>query len=300
MAMNELNASHASPAGLADSTPDLTSLRDESASVSHRKRKQPDCDLTQQFQDFRHELNESFKNYFADLRKDLCGIRTEISDLKSTTEQLLREQSVLKAEVNDIKTSNHATTNKINTLEKDLCEAKNTITSLSSDLLIKEQQCRINNLEISGIPFSKGENLDVIIRSIATKVGLTLTPTDIDHIHRVQRFMPKNTTANGFTMPPNVIVKFTQRRRKNEIIAAVRARRGLTTTDLGMDGASKPVFVNDHLAPHNKLLYKSVRELGRERNYKYIWLNDCKIFMRKNDNSKSIHISSENDLKKIV
>lgn len=83
------------------------------------------------------------------------------------------------------------------------------------------------------------------------------------------------------------------------MLAAIRARRGLTTADLDIDGPARPVFVNDHLAPLNKLLYGRVRKLGKELGYKYIWLNDCKIFVRKNDTSKAILISSEADLVKI-
>ncbi|CAG9795435.1 unnamed protein product [Diatraea saccharalis] len=55
--------------------------------------------------------------------------------------------------------------------------------------------------------------------------------------------------------------------KKNDFLAAVRTRRGLTTADIGIDGTSKAIFINDHLTPHNKTLFKQVRKLES-------WLND--------------------------
>ncbi|KAL4721039.1 hypothetical protein ACJJTC_018922 [Scirpophaga incertulas] len=135
-------------------------------------------------------------------------------------------------------------------------------------------------------------------------VALPLSVSDIDYIHRVRRYPRPSTSKDGLpdAKSPdmsNIIVRFTQRSKKNDLLAAVRARRGLYTSDLDIDGPASVVFVNDHLAPHNKILYSQVRTMGRSKGYKYIWINDCKIFLRKNDTSKAIHISNSDDLSKI-
>lgn len=194
-----------------------------------------------------------------------------------------------------------------NTLRKDLFAANITITELSNRLKESDQQGRLNNLEISGVPVSRGENLHSIVNNIAVKVGFKIDPFDIDYLHRVRKFPKKtdssregeNSLSPRSELPPNIIVRFTRRHRKRELIAAVRARRGLTTADVGIDGAAKPIFVNDHLCPHNKIIYRRARELGKQYRYKYIWLNDCKIFLRKNDTSRALFIGSESDLAKI-
>ncbi|KAI8429265.1 hypothetical protein MSG28_007771 [Choristoneura fumiferana] len=72
--------------------------------------------------------------------------------------------------------------------------------------------------------------------------------------------------------PPAIVVRFTQRRRKNELLAAVRARRGLTTSDIGLPGPAAAVYVGDHLTPVNKLLLKQARQLKLEHNYSYLWV----------------------------
>lgn len=69
-------------------------------------------------------------------------------------------------------------------------------------------------------------------------------------------------------------MRFTQRKRKEQLIAAVRARRGLTTADIGMPGRASNLYVGDHLTPINKLLLKRVRELKVEKNYMYICMSE--------------------------
>ncbi|CAB3240741.1 unnamed protein product [Arctia plantaginis] len=85
--------------------------------------------------------------------------------------------------------------------------------------------------------------------------------------------------------------------RKRKTLMTVKARRGLTTADISLDGAARPIYLNEHLAPH--MLYSKTRKLGLERGYTYIWMKDCKIFLRKNDSSKPMLIATEEDLAKI-
>ncbi|XP_052737976.1 uncharacterized protein LOC128198153 [Bicyclus anynana] len=213
------------------------------------------------------------------------------------------EIAELKVNLTEVKTENNTIKEKIQLIEKDFIDLEKNNKLLTEKLLHKEQQDRRNNIEITGIPFKKGENLLSIFNLLATKVGFTPSSSDVDCIHRVRRYpregRPGDSTRNEDAQPQNIIVKFTQHNRKNAMIAAVRARRGLTTADVGIDGAAKPIFINDHLAPHNKMLYGRARKAGRELGYKYIWLSDCKIFLRKSDASKAILISSESDLIKI-
>lgn len=315
------------------SHPDLSRMRefDSTLGVTLRKRKSPECEIT----DFREELCESLSTYrremsetLASFQQDmmaslkelldkqsdkLCKLCDDVSDVKQQVSLLIKTSENMTCEMADAKSNIAALNNemlsvnaKVCFLEKELSESNAVITSLSAQLGDREQLGRLNNLEISGVPFNKGENLNSILNGIATKVGFSLIPSDIDYIHRVRRY-PRN-DHNKKTMEstqqvsdtPNIIVRFTQRKRKSDMLAAVRARRSLTTADLGMDGASRPVFVNDHLAPHNKSLFGKARKLGKEFGYKYIWSRDCKMFLRKNDTSKIIHISNEQDLNKIT
>lgn len=313
------------------SQPDLSKMRDYDSSVgiTLRKRKSPECEvsefrqeLTETFSTYRREMTDTLtsfqQNMMSSLRElldkqsdklcklsdDLREMKNEVSVLQQTSVTLSKEIKENKSNISSHQKLTDITNNKVCILETDLLEHKRLVASLSEQLLDKEQQGRLNNLEISGIPFKKGENLHNILLNIAQKVGFSLSPSNIDYIHRVRRY-PHNSEKNGdaskiqLSEVPNIVVRFTQRKEKSDMLAAVRARRNLTSADLNIDGASRSVFVNDHLAPHNKILFGRARKCGKELQYKYIWSRDCKLFLRKTDTSNIIHISHESDLNKI-
>ncbi|CAK1593214.1 unnamed protein product [Parnassius mnemosyne] len=317
-----MSVSRTPPSGCSSSHPDLSKIHDDvPTNIVQRKRKSPDCHCNYQeiLSDFQNKIMSSFQSVLETqnekinstlnaLRDDLFIFRKEIREINVTIQKLSEEQSSIKKEVDQLISNNNINNHKIKPIMNDAEESRSIINHLSQQLRFKEQQGRINNLELSGIPTVKGENLMSIVHKIANKIGFSLASTDIDSIHRVQRFIPKNkkdaASYNGqpsrdLSSIPNIIVRFTQRQRKREMLAAVRARRGLTTADAGLDGPSKPIFISDHLTPDNKLLYKQARLLVKENNYKYIWLSECKIMVRKNDTSKALLVSCQADLMKI-
>ncbi|XP_013195930.2 uncharacterized protein LOC106139104 [Amyelois transitella] len=250
-------------------------------------------------QDLIEKQNVSIK----ELTVQVSSFSTQISDMKLECDRIKSENKQNANDVKNLKADNENLHTKLASLEKKLSDSTVTIADLSNQLSYKDQQNRMNNLEISGVPCTKSENLLNIIQTISAKIGVSLCISDIDHIHRVRRFPVtrkiNDNSAQAAAQIPNIIVRFTQRQKKSDLLAAVRARRGLTTADLNIDGPARPVFVSEHLTPSNKMLYSQTRKLGRECGYAYIWIRDCRIFVRKNDASKPILISSESDLTKI-
>lgn len=294
---------------LGGSQPELSRIRNDDQLITFRKRKQPenDTDMRQEMSEFRSELM-SFLTEFRDsqnenlqkIRDEIkLEIQSQINAVKTVAENLSEEQTKIKKDLVEVQGRVSSVENKIlnlASLPKNLEVAHEKINKLKKDNEHIRQYSMLNNVEISGIPFSKGENLISILRSICTRVGFTLAESDIDTIHRVRRF--QNNAQNN-TRPPAIVARFTQRRRKDDFLAAVRVRRGLTTADIQIQGPAITIYVGDHLTPTNKLLLKRARELKVEFNYQYVWVRDCKIFMRKNDNSKILYIYDDSDLAKI-
>ncbi|CAH2090203.1 unnamed protein product [Euphydryas editha] len=311
---------HRSP-NKTNSQPDLSNYSDDDyRNVSARKRKIPDCCCNHQdmMEEFYNKMMTSFnaaldaknnniKCVLDGIREDLNSFKKQMNDVTSTIQKLTNDQVTIQKDIRDLSSTVGVVTQRVDLISSEVNELRSLTCDLSEQLKVKDQLGRINNVEISGIPLSKNENLMNIIHNIATKISFNLLPTDIDFIHRVRRFNtsinskpPECHDAGRDSSPiPNIIVRFAQRRRKNEFLAAVRARRGMTTADAGLNGPAIPIFLNDHLAPHNKLLYKQVRLLARQKEYKYVWISDCKILLRKNDTSKVHLISCEADLIKI-
>ncbi|CAH2087792.1 unnamed protein product [Euphydryas editha] len=242
---------------------------------------------------------KNLRTDFNIMKTDLNEIKSDISSTKQCLLELDMKWSDMDKRFTDIEGRLNGFEEKmsgVTTLQKDLKKANEMISVLKQDNNMHDQFSRLNNVEISGIPMRNGENLNSLLRDLCSVVGFSLCETDIDTVHRVRRHI---TNDKQTPRHPSIIVRFTQRRRKDQLLAAVRVRRTLTTADVGLHGPAATIYISDHLTPTNKLLLKRARELKVEKQYSYLWVRDCKILMRKNDNSKIVRISNESDLYKI-
>lgn len=107
------------------------------------------------------------------------------------------------------------------------------------------------------------------------------------------------TRARSVTNNKPIIVGFLGRYAKENFVASARSYKNLTAEDLGFVGVTSRIFVNDHLTRENKQLLTKTKKLALEKNYKYTWVQNCKILVRRNDTSPIISIGSEGDLVKI-
>ncbi|KAG5876924.1 hypothetical protein JTB14_007387 [Gonioctena quinquepunctata] len=157
-------------------------------------------------------------------------------------------------------------------------KVRNECGSLRAEIELLQQQGRMNNVEISGIPEKRGENILQVLNTLFSAISAPLTTNDIDSTHRVAQHSD-NINKN---IPKNIVVKFTSEFTKNKIMEAARKHKGnKIITRLFNNGDEKPIFFNEHLSPFYKKLYKKVREFSRSNNYKYTWAKDGKIFIKK-------------------
>lgn len=77
---------------------------------------------------------------------------------------------------------------------------------------------------------------------------------------------------------------------RDSILFGVRAKKGLTTADIQIDGDAKQIYISEHLTLTNKHLYLQARNKAKTSEYQYSWVRDGKIFVRKNDVSPVIFI----------
>lgn len=316
------------------STTDLSSLEYEDIdaqlqNINLRKRKQPDQDVVtptkfeafvfrmqNSFDEINRKINDVVKvelnklsSISSEIKSEINSLRQENIELKRSIEAMYTQHQETVALVTDLRASLDFTSSRVDILNKrvDKCEeyrknddelanelktTKQAIINIENDLNRQQQRDRQLNLEITGIPESKNEALDTIFEKIANCSGVTITKADIEHINRVQ---PKQPVKGR---PRSIIVKLKNRIHKDNIIAGIRKRRGITTKDLNLPGDTKFVYVNEHLTPQNKILYKKCREAAASKLIKYVWIRNCSIFMRKDDTSPAVLINNEEDLKK--
>lgn len=158
--------------------------------------------------------------------------------------------------------------------------------SLETRLAELEQYSRQNNIEIKGVPTTKGEDCTAILKRMGDAIGCTVTPADIDTVHRV----PTKSAVN------NIIARFCSRDKKNDFIRKARKAR-LRTGSIGFSESSdQAIYTNDHLTAENKKLFARALALKKEHQWKFLWTENCRILARKSEDTRVFRINTASDL----
>lgn len=56
------------------------------------------------------------------------------------------------------------------------------------------------------------------------------------------------------------------------------------------------IYINEHLTKVRRHLLYKTKEVAREKHYKYVWINEGDILIRKDDQSKVIRIRELGDV----
>ncbi|CAH2086391.1 unnamed protein product [Euphydryas editha] len=232
------------------------------------------------------------------------AIDRQVTDrLKSIQSDLLAVQdsiSFVNREYEDLKKQIDEKSSVITKLEADSSVMSSTIGELSRRLAVAEQHLRESNIEINGIPEHRSENVCSVAKQLANTVGYCLEDCDIIHATRVAKLSNEN------NRPRPVVVKLKSPRLRDSLLAAVaefnrkNPEDKLSSRHLGIAGSRVPIYVAEHLTPANKALHAAARIKGKEKKYKFIWVRNGRIFVRKDDKCQAIQIRNNESLKFIV
>ncbi|XP_044764463.1 uncharacterized protein LOC123321026 [Coccinella septempunctata] len=224
-----------------------------------------------------------------DLRSEISLLRGEIAELRKCVTFCSEKVSDFETQLIHFKNLCKTTED----LKKENGLLKEEVKSLSAKVNNAEQLSRANNVEIQGVTEWKGENLINVVETIGKHVGYAVNKSDIDFATRVP-------TMNS-EKPKHIIVRFLSRMKRDEFVAKSKFKRK-ESSDPGMKIESlsnNKIYLNEHLTAINKKLFKDARETAKERGYKFTWVQNGSILMRKDVSSRIIHISKPSDLKNI-
>lgn len=299
---------------------DLFSAQEHSGNITQRKRKQPDCELLDAIKSMQSDFNKAIQDLRVDLGTKIdtlnTGMDTVRNDLESyqsamqkEMEHLRLEQTKIKKDITDLSTevrgleaSNKFISDQHDELAKKVAQCskhsmnvtkyEGSVTSLELKIDALEQQARQCNLEIQNLPEKRNENLINLVVTLGDKIQCNIDRNDIIGVNRV-----RHATESG--RPKHIVVKLISRVLRDNVLAACRAKRGLTSTELGISGAEHTVYVNEHLTLRRKKLFRAAREAAKQAHYKYKWVSNATILVRATDTSPIIAIHTEKDLEKI-
>lgn len=155
-------------------------------------------------------LTTLFMDKIQQLETRLYGLETERDILKTDVEKVKRENVALRAEISSLRSS------------------------VSKEFNNTEQYSRRWNLRVFGIKQTQNEDVtEKCIKLFTEKVGVTTRADDVQVAHRVSTGHQSPQTQQETHRPPAVIVQFSSRRVRDEILRKrkVLARTGITITE---------------------------------------------------------------------
>lgn len=227
------------------------------------------------------------------VREEINNVRLEVTELKTSMDFINHQFEEMRCNLDD-------KSKQIETLQKENNDLKPLIKDLSFRLAQMEQHARASNIEIFSVPENKSENLKTTIMQLSKVISCPLKEDNIIMCTRTAK-------VNAESMRPrSIIAKLSSPSLRDEIIAAViRFNKNnhsdkLNTAHLGIGGEKGPVFVSEHLAPHSKELHKATRLAAKEKNYKFVWVRNGRIFAKKVETSDRLYIKDMDSINRLL
>lgn len=251
---------------------------------------------------WRSDMNKDILQIRDDIRSTLTGIRKDMQVLRTEQTVLKQQVSTLRDDFMGLQTSSQFQLTEHDTLKKRVdvlssntspAEFESTICSLETKIDVLEQQARQCNVEICNLPERRNENLPSIIEAIGSVLKSPISLNDIVAVHRVPHAHQQS------TRPKNIILKFTSRLQRDNLLSAYRKVSSLKTEQIGMSGTSTSIYINEHLTLKRKQLFRRTREAANNHNHKYVWIRNGTILVRERDGETAFAIRGEGDLVKI-
>lgn len=173
-------------------------------------------------------------------------------------------------------------------LKEDIVKKDEVICELRNKINIMDQYQRNKNLEIDNIVEKKGENLKEVIKTVADKLNIEIDFKDLDIVHRLPARKDRIST---------IICQFSNRAVRDEFLK--NKRKVITSKELVGEGTGR-IYISPNLNKFFKNLRWSAKKEAEKFGYKFVWFNNNKILVRKDESSRDIiRISSEADIQKI-
>ncbi|VVC34037.1 Baculovirus FP protein,UDP-glucuronosyl/UDP-glucosyltransferase [Cinara cedri] len=202
-----------------------------------------------------------------DILNSVSFMSKQFDDFNKKLESSLIEMKLLRNDNEKIKLENLRLSNEI-------LEIKQKLDSF-------EQHNLGNRVEIKGVPKSPNENCIAIVQQIAKKLNITITTTEASRL---------SISNNSY---PIIIAKLETAEMRKNLIRSSKTIKLNANMLSGNWSTDNKIFINERLTKDKRILFANTRSTAKEKNYKFVWITNSDILIRKDENSKIIRIKSE-------
>lgn len=213
------------------------------------------------------------------MEKNIVELTKSVSFMSSKFDDFSNKIDHLVSELKNIKIVNE----KIITENKRLSDE---VAFLKFKIDEIEQQNLGITVEITGVPKTTNEDCVVIVKEIGKKTNTELKVLEAKRI-------------NFFNSKQNIILaKLDTFDMRKNLIRNVKSMK-LTADKVHNKWPAEKVFVNERLTKSKRALFAQTRSAAKDKQYKFVWLSNADILIRKDEKSKIIKIKSSQDIENL-
>jgi hypothetical protein len=222
------------------------------------------------------EMKEEIKRMEFQLGNSIERCHTDVEDV-------LRKVNVQEKQLN-------ICLEKIESQALEILSLKEENKSLHRSLSHLEQYSRTNCIEIQNYPVAPNEDLVEIVKEISKALDHPISEQQIDNCHRLP--------SRRENIPPPIIVKLVRHIDKEGLLKKRRIKRDFSTRHLGLTSDS-PIYINESLSLERRKVLAAARRIKNEKQFKYLWIRNGKILVRKSEGQSVIVLEHLTDLHKL-
>ncbi|CAG4985066.1 unnamed protein product [Colias eurytheme] len=229
-----------------------------------------------------------------DIVHEMRLIRETVGEIKSQMLSLTDHISKCNLRLDEFDTKLERQEVRIIMLENTMAEYKERLNSNA------QAQLR-NEVEIVGIPETPNENPAHTFRIITHKLGVPIEDSDLDFITRAGPPRKEN-NLNQSSRP--LIARFLSRIKRDEFLKIGKMKQhSINASDMGLSATGHKnvnIYFNERLTQENRHLFRSARQQTKVCGYKYCWVKNGVVYIRKQEGNPAIAIKKHEDLNQLL
>lgn len=252
-------------------------------------------------------LSIADSNSLSTLASEMRLLREDVGEIKSQMKSLTDHITKCNARLDEHEKNLSQAVERLHVVEERtsiIISLENTISVLREQQKSRAQAFLRNEVEIAGINENPNENPRHMIRVIAQKIGAPLEDRDLDYVTRVG---PQRRDEGGSSteeavekLPRPLVVRFLRRYQRDEFLKAGKVNRNLNCADIEVSGARRNIYFNERLTQENRQLFRSARFRCKGSGFKYCWIKNGSVYVRRHEGNPAIAIKNMDELHRVV
>ncbi|XP_031332757.1 uncharacterized protein LOC116166258 [Photinus pyralis] len=217
------------------------------------------------------DINPTLKQFMEQVVSSLQFMSNKMEELSSSMNSIAKENKELKDE--------------IKTLNQHMETKDKQIETLTARVTKLEQYKKRKFIEIHGVDGDKSTSPEDKFKIISEKIGCEGIPyktVDLINLKSSNILLVKLHTVENkekfIKMGKMWWRNFSEEERKT----------------------TKRLYFNEHLTPENRLLFRETRKKSAALGYKYTWIKNGRILIKKDDSAKVLSVNSVKDVEKLI